>query len=146
MAILVWGIRQHMILKWMSFMWFIKAYLEVPIVAQWKRIWLASMRTQVWFPASLSGLRIWYCRQLWCRLQTRFRSWVAVAVAQARSYSSDSTSSLGTSICPKKTKKQNKAKHKPPNKQNAYLDDASYCRYSLWLWTQVFWWINQLPL
>ena len=36
----------------------------VPIVAQWKWIWLASMRTQVRSLASLSGLRIQCCREL----------------------------------------------------------------------------------
>ena len=47
--------------------------------------------------AWLSGLRTWRCRELWCRLQTRLRSGVAVAVAG--SYSSDSTPILGTSMC-----------------------------------------------
>ena len=57
----------------------------------------------------LSGLRIWRCRELWS--QTWLGSHVAVAVVQA-SYSSDSTPSLGTSICrrcgprKKKDKKQ----------------------------------------
>ena len=31
-------------------------------------------------PASLSGLRIWHCRELWCRSQTWLGSGVAVAV------------------------------------------------------------------
>ena len=52
-------------------------------------------------PGSLSGLRIWRCRELPCRLQKQLRSHVAVAVvaAVASSCSSDSTSRLGTSIC-----------------------------------------------
>ena len=67
--------------------------------------------TQVWSLASLSGLRIWHCHKMWCRSQTRLGSGVAVSVAQACSYSSDSTPSLGTSVChgcgPKKrTKKE----------------------------------------
>ena len=33
----------------------------VPVVAQWKQIWLASMRTQVRSLALLSGLGIWHC-------------------------------------------------------------------------------------
>ena len=41
--------------------------------------------------ALLSGLRIRLCRELWCRLQTRLGSHIAVALAQAGSYSSDST-------------------------------------------------------
>ena len=56
--------------------------------------------------ASLSGLRIWSCHELWCKSQTPLRSYVAVAVAS--SCSSDLTPSLGPSIChrcgPKKTK------------------------------------------
>ena len=54
----------------------------VPIVAQWKLIRLVSMRRQVRSLAALSGLRIQCCRKLCCRLQTRFRSHVAVAVVQ----------------------------------------------------------------
>ena len=57
------------------------------------------MRTQVRSLASLSGLRIQHCRELWCRSQLQLRSGVAVAVMQAGGYSSDLTSSLGTSIC-----------------------------------------------
>ena len=37
----------------------------VPVVAQWKRIWPVSMRMQVWSLASISGLRIWCCHELW---------------------------------------------------------------------------------
>ena len=40
----------------------------VPIVAQWKQISLASMRTQVQSLASLSELRIQCCHELWCSL------------------------------------------------------------------------------
>jgi len=49
--------------------------------------------------ASLSGLRIWRCYELWCRLQMRLGSGVSVAVAQAGSCSSDWTPSLGSFIC-----------------------------------------------
>ena len=61
----------------------------VPVMTQWKQIWLASTRTKFQFLASLSRLRIWHCCELWRRLQAQFGSWVAVA--QAGSYSSDST-------------------------------------------------------
>ena len=57
------------------------------------------MRMRVWSLASLSGLKIQHCCELWCRLQTWLRFRVAVAVAYASSYSSDLTPSLGTSIC-----------------------------------------------
>ena len=38
-------------------------------MAQWKRNQLVSMRTQVPSLALLSGLWIWYCCKLWCRLK-----------------------------------------------------------------------------
>ena len=40
------------------------------------------MKMQIQSLALLSGLRIWHCRQLWCRLQTRLRSHVAVALGK----------------------------------------------------------------
>ena len=40
----------------------------VPIVAQQKQIRLGTMRLQIRALASLSGLRIRHCRELWCRL------------------------------------------------------------------------------
>ena len=40
------------------------------------------MRLWVQYPASLSGSRIRRCREPWCRLQTQFRSDVAVAVGR----------------------------------------------------------------
>ena len=62
----------------------------------------------------LSGLRIWHCHELCCRSQTWFRFHVAVAVvvavAVAGSYSSDLTSSLGTSICLRCGSKKQKTK------------------------------------
>ena len=71
----------------------------VPIMAQWRQIQLGTMRMRVQSLASLSGLRIRHCHELWCRPQTRLGSCVAVSVAQAGSCSSDSTPNLGTSIC-----------------------------------------------
>ena len=53
---------------------------RVPIVAQRKQTQLVSMRMWVWSLVLLSGLRIWHCRELWCRSQTRLGSCVAVAV------------------------------------------------------------------
>ena len=39
---------------------------------------------------SIPGLlRIWHCRELWCRSKMQLRSGVAVALAQASSSSSD---------------------------------------------------------
>ena len=76
--------------------------MGVPIMAQWKQIRLETMRLRVQSLASLSGLRIRYCRELWCSSQTWLRSGVAVAEAVAQAddgCSSDLTPSLGTSIC-----------------------------------------------
>ena len=68
---------------------------------------------QVPSPNSLNGLRIWHCCELWRRLQMQLRSGIAVA----GSYSSDLTSSLGTSIChgccPKKERKKKKKESSP---------------------------------
>ena len=53
----------------------------VPVEVQWKRIRLGTTRLRVQSLASLSGLRIRHCRELWCRSQTQLGSGVAVAVA-----------------------------------------------------------------
>ena len=62
--------------------------------------------------ALISGLRIQLCHELWYRLQIWLRSCVAMAVAQLSWCSSDSTPSLGNSICcgcsPKKKKEKKK--------------------------------------
>jgi len=72
------------------------------------------MRLRVGSLASLRGLRIQHCRELWCRLKTQLRSGVAVAVVEAGSNSSNSTPSLRTSIghgySPEKDKKTKKKK------------------------------------
>ena len=71
------------------------------------------MRTWVPSLASLSGLRILCCHELWCRSQAWLRSHFAVAVVRPAAVA-DSTSILGTSIChkcgPKKTKRPKKTK------------------------------------
>ena len=46
-----------------------KNNLGVPIVAQWKQIQLETMRLWVQSLASISGLRIQRCCELWCRSQ-----------------------------------------------------------------------------
>ena len=53
--------------------------LGVPVVVQWKRIRLGTMRFWVRSLASLSGLGIQCCRELWCRSQTWLGSPVAMA-------------------------------------------------------------------
>ena len=72
------------------------------------RMWVQSL-------ALLSGLRIWYCQELWCRSQMWLRSHVAVAVVKVGSCSSNLTPSLGTFIglgCSPKKAEQNKTKQK----------------------------------
>ena len=67
-------------------------------MAQWLTKPIRNHEVPVQPQASLSGLRIQCCHELWCRSQTWLRSSIAVAVVQAGGYSSDSTPSLGTSI------------------------------------------------
>ena len=59
--------------------------------------------------------------ELWCRLKMWLGSGVALAVAEASSFGSDWTPSLGTSLCqgcgPKKTKKKKKKKKKERKKK-----------------------------
>ena len=59
----------------------LKVNMGIPVVAQWKPIRLGTLRLRVRSLASLSGLRIQRCCELWCRSKTRLRSGVAVAVA-----------------------------------------------------------------
>ena len=92
--------------------------VRVPVVTQQKRIQLGTTRLRVWSLASLSGLRIWCCRELWSRSQTWLRSGIAVALAGSNS--SDLTLACWTSIChrcgPKKTKEDKKEKENRANK------------------------------
>ena len=60
----------------------IKRYgMGVLVVAQWKRTPLGTMRMQDRSLASLSGLSIWRCHELWCKSQTQFGSGISVTVA-----------------------------------------------------------------
>ena len=61
--------------------------------------WQVSMRMRVQFLASLSGLRIQCCCELWCRLQTQLGSHFVVAMVWDSICSSDPTPGLGTFIC-----------------------------------------------
>ena len=61
----------------------IKSLFGVPVMAQQKRIPLRTMRLRVLSLASLSGLKIWRCHELWRRSQTQLGSGVAVALARA---------------------------------------------------------------
>ena len=71
--------------------------MGVPALAQWIKNLTNIHESWVRSLASLSGLGIQYCCELWCRLQMRLDC-VAVAVVQVGSCSHDSTPGLGTSI------------------------------------------------
>ena len=73
-----------------------KYNLGVPFVAQQKEIWLGTMRLRDWSLASLSGLRIQRCSELWCRLAT---------VAPIRPLAWESPYAMGVAIKSKKKKK-----------------------------------------
>ena len=91
-----------------------------------------TMRLQVRSLASLSGLRMQHCGELWCRSQTWLGSGVAVAVAQAGSYSSDLTPHLGTSICCGSSPK----KHTPPKKKSPELSHVQKTKHICWFTTE----------
>ena len=57
-----------------------EAGLEFLLWLRGLRIQLVSMKIQVRSLASLSGLRIRHCHELWCKSQMRLGSGVAVAV------------------------------------------------------------------
>ena len=59
--------------------WIKREFVRVPVVLQWKQIWLGTMRLQVWSLASINGLRIQRFHELWCRSQMRLGSSVAMA-------------------------------------------------------------------
>ena len=106
---------------------------------------LVPMRMQIWSWASLSGLRIPRCSELWCRLQMRLGSCVAVAVVQASSCSSGLTCSLGTSICygcgPKK---KTKIYFLPPSLPHSLLSFHLYFHPSILLF--FFFWLLKFEI
>ena len=87
------------------------------------------MSTRVWVQslASLRGLRIQGCRELWWRSQTRLGSGV-VAVVQTGSCSShsDLTPSLGTSICCGFKLKKDQKKKKSPESEIQCIHQVEY--------------------
>ena len=86
------------------------------MVAQWLMNPIGIMRLQVRSLASLSGLRIWHCCELWCRLQSRLGSDVAVAVfrplAWEPPYAAGAAQEIATiTTTTKKDKRQKKKKN-----------------------------------
>ena len=87
----------------------------VPLEAPQRQVQLGTMRLRIQSLASLSGLRIWHCCGLLCRLQMRLRSGIAVVVTWAGGYSSNWTPSLGTSCAVGVAlKSKKKKKNLPP--------------------------------
>ena len=87
--------------------------LGVSIVAQWKRTWPVSMRTRVQALASLNGLRIQCCYELWCRSQMQLDP--ALLWLRHRPEATAPTS-LGISICPRCGPKRPTLPHNKPAK------------------------------
>ena len=108
--------------------------LGVTIVAQWKQIWLVSMRMQVQSQVSLSGAGILCCHGLWHRSQTWLGSRVAVAVACAVSCSWPGNFHMPW-VWPWKAKKKKKKKEpkiKNKNNKNIFppdMDDVDSWRF-----------------
>ena len=88
--------------------------MGAPVAVQWEQIRLGTMRLWVRSLALLRGVRIQRCRELWCRLQMRLGSGIAVAVAWASSCSSDSAPSwelpYAAGAAPKSKKKKKERK------------------------------------
>ena len=98
------------------------------------------MRIQVRSLALLSELKIQCCYDVgfcvcvcvvyvlpWCRSQTQLGSHVAVAVAQAGGYSSDSTPNLGTSIHCGSSARNGKKKKKKNYQKVTWRQKVSKC-------------------
>ena len=90
------------------------------------RMWVLSL-------ASLSGLRIQHCCELWYGLQRQLGSGVAVALAWAGRYSSDLTPSLGTSIYQVCSHPSPKKKKKEKEMQDECVLEIYYTTSCLWL-------------
>ena len=78
----------------------IKKKGRVPVVEQWKRMWQGTRRFQVRSLASLSGLRILRCCELWCR---------PAATAPIRSLAWEPPYAAGVAL--KRRKKRRKEKY-----------------------------------
>ena len=132
-------------------------------MAQWKRVWLVSMRMQVRSLASLSRSGIWRCCDLWCRSQIQLGLDPALLWLQRRQAwfigRHDSTPSLGTSIChrcgPKKQKKQEREKENivvapalasgnPGSPHSGSLRHFKCICYRGPTWWISFWWLFKM--
>jgi len=78
-------------------------------VAQRKRIQLGTMRLQVRSLASLSGLRIWRCHELWCSSQL-WRRLEATALIRSLVWGPPYAVDAGLKMAKDKKKKKKKKK------------------------------------
>ena len=78
------------------------------------------MQMRVKFLASFSGLRIWHCLKLLHWLQTWLRSHMA-QIPHGCGCGSDSTPSLGTSICRRYSASLQKRDKRKKRKKNVFL-------------------------
>ena len=95
------------------------------------------MRMRVRSLTSISGLRIQPCCELWCKPQMWLRS--SVAVAMARSYSSNLTPSPGTSIYHRCGPKKAKRIRNISVTDHGQLKFSSWGSHSLLLGKAAFW-------
>ena len=99
----------------------------VPVVAQRKRIQLGTVRLRVRSLASLSGLRIRHCCELWCRSQMWLRYallWLwhrLVAASPNRPLAWEPPYALGAALRRQKTKKKKKKKKDEQRKSSIRL-------------------------
>ena len=89
--------------------------------------------------ASLSGLTIRHCRELWCRSQMWLGSHVAVAVVQAGSYSSSLTPSLGTSLWRGRSPKR-------PLPAKKGFKTANRCTMLVWMNVKIYLIVSSFPV
>ena len=77
-------------------------------------------------PGLAGRLRIQCAHELWWKSQTQLESCVAVAVLQARSYSSDTTPSLGISIFSFLKRKKKKKERKKKKEERLKINKLTY--------------------
>ena len=130
--------------------------MGVPIAAQQKWIRLVSKRIRVWSLASLSGLRIWHCHELWFRSQTRLGFGIAVAVLRCRPEAAALIRPLAWelpyALSEALKRKKNKTKQKTTNNNNknpikSYLSPltSQEGEQALWKKEQKTNWLGQNP-
>ena len=86
----------------------------VAIKVLWKRIRRGTMRLRVRSLSSLSGLRIWCCRELWCRAQMCLGAGVVAmaTLALIRPLAWELPYAASTALKRQKTKQQTNKKHR----------------------------------